>query len=282
MDPNPAQLSQLARIRRPVTKLCEGWHCAFWASPNAFRRLPLDTRVSKARSVLGPAGSWWLKDRIDGVVETLVGHRVQRAVTHGSGVRLILDGPQASTLDVDHVIAATGFRVDIGRLAFLPEPLLAGVATIRWLPPPVTRRRVDGARAVLRRSRSCSEPRALDAFHWRNPLQRSALGPFCSSLAQGQKLPSDPGTGQGHSPTSNDLRFSAAMDSGLSEPALVSCAKPLTPTRRPHGRSPTRPSPPSCANTSGVTSRARRAKNDPALRSFRRSHAWTWRPSSPS
>jgi FAD-dependent urate hydroxylase len=134
VDPNPAHLSRLGRIRRPVTKLCEGWHCAFWASPSAFRRLPLDMRVKKARSVLGPAGAWWLKDRVDGVVETLAGHQVQGAVAHGSGVRLVLDGPQASMLDVDHIVAATGFRVDIGRLAFLPKPLLARVVTLDGFP----------------------------------------------------------------------------------------------------------------------------------------------------
>jgi FAD-dependent urate hydroxylase len=134
VDPNPARLSRLGQIKRPVTKLCEGWHCAFWASPAAFRRLPLDMRVTKARSVLGPAGSWWLKERVDGVVETLAGHRVKGAVAHGSGVRLILDGPQASMLDVDHLIAATGFRIDIRRLAFLPEQVLANVATVDGFP----------------------------------------------------------------------------------------------------------------------------------------------------
>jgi hypothetical protein len=134
VDPNPPQLSQLERIRRPVNKLCEGWHCAFWASPDAFRRLPLDMRVTKARSVLGPAGSWWLKDRVEGVVETLVGHRVREAIPNGSAVRLILDGPKVSTLDVDHVVAATGFRIDVGRLAFLPEPLLARIARADGFP----------------------------------------------------------------------------------------------------------------------------------------------------
>ncbi|MFZ0664139.1 MAG: NAD(P)-binding domain-containing protein [Acidimicrobiales bacterium] len=134
VDPNPALLSALGRIRRPVTKLCEGWHCAFWASPAAFRRLPLDMRVAKARTVLGPAGSWWLKDRVNGVVETLPGHKVKGAVAHGSGARLMLEGPQATTLDVDHIVAATGFRVDVGRLAFLPEPVQTRLSTVDGFP----------------------------------------------------------------------------------------------------------------------------------------------------
>lgn len=134
VDPNPEHMSQLGRIRRPVNKLCEGWHCAFWASPNAFRRLPLEMRVTKARSVLGPAGSWWLKNRVEGVVETLTGHKVRGAAAQGSGVRLLLDGPQASTLDVDHVIAATGFRIDITRLPFLGDDILSRVDTTDGFP----------------------------------------------------------------------------------------------------------------------------------------------------
>jgi lysine/ornithine N-monooxygenase len=133
-DPNPAELSRLGHIKRPVTQLCEGWHCAFWNTPAAFRRLPLEMRITKAKTVLGPAGSWWLKDRIDGVFDVLTGHRVKEAMPEGSGVRLILDGPKQSSIDVDHVIAGTGFRVDPARLPFLPEGLRGRIATINGHP----------------------------------------------------------------------------------------------------------------------------------------------------
>jgi len=46
----------------------------------------------------------------------------------------MLDGPQTSTLDVDHVIAATGFRIDVERLGFLPESLLARIARADGFP----------------------------------------------------------------------------------------------------------------------------------------------------
>jgi len=126
--PNPADLSLVGHIRRPVNKLCEGWHCAFWNSPDAFRRLPLEMRVRKAKSVLGPLGSWWLKDRVEGVIETLTSHRVTGATANGSGVRLLLDGPGQTTLDVDHVIAGTGFKVDLARLPFLPASVQEKIA----------------------------------------------------------------------------------------------------------------------------------------------------------
>jgi thioredoxin reductase len=133
-DPNPEHVSLLGQIRRPVTKLCEGWRCAFWNSPAAFRRLPQDMRIIKARTVLGPAGSWWLKDRVEGVIDVYTSHRVKEAQAEGSGVRLLLDGPKLSTLDVDHVVAGTGYRIDPARLPFLTGKVLAGIATINGYP----------------------------------------------------------------------------------------------------------------------------------------------------
>lgn len=128
--PNPAELSLLGHVRRPVNKLCEGWHCAFWNNPDAFRRLPVEMRIRKAKSVLGPLGAWWLKDRVEGKIEALTSHRIRSAAAVGSGVRLQLDGPRQTTLDVDHVIAGTGFRVDLRRLSFLPGPVQEKIALL--------------------------------------------------------------------------------------------------------------------------------------------------------
>jgi cation diffusion facilitator CzcD-associated flavoprotein CzcO len=132
--PNPAVISPAGRIRRPVTQLCEGWHCAFWNTPRAFRLLPEATRIRKARTVLGPNGSWWLKDRVDGVVDVLAGHRIKEAVPSKSGVRLVLDGPTRSSIDADHVIAGTGFRVDITRVPFLAPAFTSTVKTLNGHP----------------------------------------------------------------------------------------------------------------------------------------------------
>jgi FAD-dependent urate hydroxylase len=134
IDPNPEFISRLGRIKRPVTKLCEGWHCAFWNTPFAFRRLPEDMRIIKARTVLGPNGSWWLKDRVDGVIDVLVDHRVKGAVAAGSGLQLLLDGPKRSMIDVDHVVAGTGYRVDMARLPFLAADIQSRLRTTDGYP----------------------------------------------------------------------------------------------------------------------------------------------------
>jgi FAD-dependent urate hydroxylase len=125
-------LTPLVRLRN--NKLCEGWKCPFWNSPTAFRRLPQSVRAEKARTVLGPLGAWWLKDRVEGVVDILRRTHVREAEPNGSGVRLLLDGPDRSSIEVDHVIAGTGYRIDLARLAYLPEELRARIGTFSGYP----------------------------------------------------------------------------------------------------------------------------------------------------
>jgi thioredoxin reductase len=127
---NPEHVSALGHIRRPVNNLCEGWYCAFINNPAAFRRMGADRRIMHGRNALGPAGSWWLKDRIVGVVDVLTSHRIKKASPEKNGVRLELDGPQRSSIDVDHVMAGTGFALDIASLPFLPATLRASIKTI--------------------------------------------------------------------------------------------------------------------------------------------------------
>jgi thioredoxin reductase len=134
LDQNPAELSALEHITRPVTQLCEGWRCAFWNTPRAFRMLPESYRITKARTVLGPSGAWWLKERVDGVVDVMTGRTIQEATAHGSGIRLVLGGPGQQSVDADHVIAGTGFRVNLARLPFLPESLRLSVKTLNGHP----------------------------------------------------------------------------------------------------------------------------------------------------
>ncbi|MGH3249335.1 MAG: NAD(P)-binding domain-containing protein [Trebonia sp.] len=127
--PMPPELRLLDYVRRPPTKLCEGWGCVVADSPDAFRLLPESIRVRKALTSFGPQGSWWLRDRVEGVIEVLTDYQLKSAEPQGSGVRLHLDGPKRSSIDADHVIAGTGFRVDVSRLSFLSEEIQAGLVT---------------------------------------------------------------------------------------------------------------------------------------------------------
>jgi thioredoxin reductase len=116
-------------ILRPPSKLCEGWGCAFADSPDAFRLLPESVRVRKALTSFGPKGAWWLRDRVEDVVDVLTGHQLRSAEHRGSGVRLHLDGAKRSSIDADHVIAGTGFRIDVSRLTYLSQEIQASLTT---------------------------------------------------------------------------------------------------------------------------------------------------------
>jgi thioredoxin reductase len=128
-EPVPPEKGLLDYIMRPPTKLCEGWGCAYYDSPDAFRLLPESVRVKKALSALGPKGAWWLRDRVESVLEVLTSHQLRSAEPQGSGVLLHLDGPKRSSIAADHVIAGTGFRIDISRLPFLSEEIRTGLVT---------------------------------------------------------------------------------------------------------------------------------------------------------
>ena len=102
--------------------------CVAW--PNVFRRLPTTSQDKLAYRSIRPAAAGWLVDRTAQVKMTL-GRRVVRADNGGSGVLLELD--DGSKRDVQHVVLATGYRVDVAK-----EPVLAslrnGLATVDGYP----------------------------------------------------------------------------------------------------------------------------------------------------
>jgi hypothetical protein len=131
-DTRPQPLTPLRRL--VTNRLCENWRCPVWNTPALFRRLPRKMRLEKGRTVAGLPGAWWLKDRVAGVIDVLDKTSAWRAEPRGSGVRLFLDGPATSCIDVDHVIAGTGFSIDIDRLTYLPEELQGRIARYDGFP----------------------------------------------------------------------------------------------------------------------------------------------------
>jgi lysine/ornithine N-monooxygenase len=120
------------RLRSPYSSLGSSWKGKLFADfPVLFRRLPERLRVKILRTYLGPAPGWFTEDQIVGKVTTILGVRLEGARAHADGVSLFLSRADGSTqtLDVDHVIAGTGYRVDLDRLTFLAPQLRAAVQT---------------------------------------------------------------------------------------------------------------------------------------------------------
>ena len=72
---------------------------------------------------------------VEGHVPLLTGRTLRRAglAPHGR-VRLTFTAHGEEELDADHVIAATGYRIDLARLPFLGEELRARVQTVGGAP----------------------------------------------------------------------------------------------------------------------------------------------------
>jgi FAD-dependent urate hydroxylase len=90
------------------------------ARPGLFRRLPEKLRQRIAYRSIRPAAQGWVKPRLTGVPIT-VGRRVERTGVTGKNLCLTLD--DGSTRCVDHVLLATGYRVDVSRYSFLAPEL---------------------------------------------------------------------------------------------------------------------------------------------------------------
>jgi hypothetical protein len=108
---------------------------AFCELPQAYRLIGRDRQLRIAVSSLGPSGSWWLKDRIEGKFPVLTGSKVVAAGAQGNRIELTVraDG-RLNRMTTDHVMAGAGFKVDIGRIPFLARGLLAQIKSYSGYP----------------------------------------------------------------------------------------------------------------------------------------------------
>jgi lysine/ornithine N-monooxygenase len=132
--PSAGRRSLRQRIRRPMSGLGPGLRTFFYAEmPMVFHRLPQETRVQAVRSALGPAGAWWLRQRLEDRVPIMGGRVVSHAQLIGDRVRLRVEKADRveSEFLTDHVIAATGYRVNLESVPFLDASLLTQVRRVR-------------------------------------------------------------------------------------------------------------------------------------------------------
>ena len=115
-----ARRSAWRRVRRPNFGLGPGWRTWFWSEmPHGFAHLPQSVRHEKAYTLFGPAGSGWIKHRVDGVIPVHTG-AVREVAVRADEVRVSVDAKEGPvTLAADHIIAATGYQANISRLPFL-------------------------------------------------------------------------------------------------------------------------------------------------------------------
>ena len=133
-DGKPRTLWQ--KITRPQSGLGPGYKSRFFSnSPLAFHYLPESLRLEAVRRALGPTGGWFIKDMV-GCVPKLLGYTPQGAEVKNGMVHLRVRAADGSEQEVitEHIIAATGYRVNIERLKMLSAQLRSGIKTVNQTP----------------------------------------------------------------------------------------------------------------------------------------------------
>jgi thioredoxin reductase len=128
--------SRWQQIRHPQSGLGPGLRSRFFSdAPGWFHYLPERLRLELVEKTLGPSAGWFVKPKMERV-PCLLGYTPQGADVQNDKVHLHLravDGSQRE-LVAEHIIAATGYKVDLDRLQFLSKEIRSQVRTIKGSP----------------------------------------------------------------------------------------------------------------------------------------------------
>ncbi|MFE0175227.1 NAD(P)-binding domain-containing protein [Streptomyces sp. NPDC059002] len=122
---------------RPESPFGRAWSLyaiSYHADP--YRHLPPTARHFLVRRILGPLGAWWLCERYEGKVQTREVRRIRTSHVRDGQTVLTVETPggRVAELTADHVVAATGYRVDLKAMDFLGHELRARLAVSRGTP----------------------------------------------------------------------------------------------------------------------------------------------------
>ena len=125
------------QIRHPQSGLGPGMRSRFFANaPGAFYYLPERIRIEAVRRSLGPSGGWFIRDKVIGKVPLHLGCTPLGAEVRNGNVHLRVraqDG-QEREIVTGHLIAATGYRVNLDRLQFLSMDIRSKVDVVNGAP----------------------------------------------------------------------------------------------------------------------------------------------------
>jgi cation diffusion facilitator CzcD-associated flavoprotein CzcO len=131
------QRSLLEKLRNPNTVVGPGrdnW--VLQHLPMLPHYLPTDRRVRLTRTYLGPMGTWWLRDRVEGRVPMLKDTSIVAATAKNGKVCLRVRAANGDEREIqtEHVIAGTGYEADVDRLLFLSRALKGEIRRVERAP----------------------------------------------------------------------------------------------------------------------------------------------------
>ncbi|MBU6298098.1 MAG: NAD(P)-binding domain-containing protein [Alphaproteobacteria bacterium] len=124
--PSPDAHKISYQLRNPPSTIGQGWKSYFCTvAPLAVHFLPAHLRARALRSHMHAAGGWFMRDKVEGAIQRSLGAAVESAGLADGRPMLQLKtaSGERKTLVCDHVIAATGYRVDTTRLRFLSDAI---------------------------------------------------------------------------------------------------------------------------------------------------------------
>lgn len=135
-EPKCRRRSRWERLRHPQSGLGPGVRSRIYSDfPQLFRCLPPRLRLEIVRRHLGPASAWHLRPRVVGRISTILGQAIDSAQVHNDRVQLGLRSPKGIlTIKAEHIIAATGYRVDVDRLGFIDKELRSRISRVGQMP----------------------------------------------------------------------------------------------------------------------------------------------------
>jgi cation diffusion facilitator CzcD-associated flavoprotein CzcO len=130
------EVSFLERLLHPDAGLGRGRRSWIYSElPRMIYLLPRETRKRIVATVNGPTGSWWLKDRLIEKVPLLTSHQIEEAKVRGEKLQLKVRTRNGSVeVATDHVIAATGYKVDVDKLTFIDPSLRSDLRCFAGFP----------------------------------------------------------------------------------------------------------------------------------------------------
>jgi len=132
------QRSLWRRLRSPISGLGTGpkaW--ALTRFPGAMHHFPTKWRVRFVKSHLPAEGAWWLRQRVENRIPIHCDTMLVDAQERGGRVALRVRSNKDSSereLVVDHVIAGTGYHIDVERLNFLAPKLRCAIERLERAP----------------------------------------------------------------------------------------------------------------------------------------------------
>ncbi len=124
------------QMRHPQSGLGPGMRSRFFAdAPGIFYYLPESLRLEIVRRTLGPSGGWFIRDKVVGKVPLHLGCTPLGADVRDGKVHLSVQAADGKReIVTEHIIAATGYKVDLERLKFLNPEIRSKIKAIQGAP----------------------------------------------------------------------------------------------------------------------------------------------------